>query len=142
MKRTHETGTWIVPEMIRAYEDFHRAGYAFSVEVWDGEELIGGLYGVYLSGVLSGESMFFTVSGASKVALLGLITVSKGLGLRWMDTQMVSPVLETAGGRYIRRSDFLKRLIRDQGRESRPDLLRGLEERLLLLKPNECLPRD
>ena len=67
--RPGQDGTWIHPEMIRAYSDLHALGHARSVEVWDGDDLVGGLYGVRLGGVFFGESMFSAVSDASKLAL-------------------------------------------------------------------------
>lgn len=106
--RPGQDGTWITPSMIRAYEEFHRAGYAHSVEVWEGDELIGGVYGVYVAGVFSGESMFYRRSNASKVALLHLIDVLKRNGLTWLDTQMVTPVTEQLGAEYISRGEFFK----------------------------------
>lgn len=108
--RSHETGTWILPEVERAYADFHRAGHAHSVECWQNDQLVGGLYGVYVDGVFSGESMFYKVSDASKWCLYALVQVLKSNGLGWMDIQMVTPVLETLGGKYISRDDFLARL--------------------------------
>ncbi len=108
--RTHETGTWILPPIEGAYARFHREGYAHSIECWDGERLVGGLYGVYVEGVFSGESMFHIESGASKQCLFALIQKLKLAGLTWMDTQMVTPVLETFGGKYISRDEFLSRL--------------------------------
>lgn len=109
--RTHESGTWILPPIIGAYTRFHEAGYAHSVECWSEDgELVGGLYGVFVEGVFAGESMFHTESGASKRCLFALVEALRGRGLSWMDTQMVSPVLETFGGKYIPRDEFLTRL--------------------------------
>jgi len=108
--RSHESGTWILPEVERAYLRFHRAGHAHSVECWRGDRLVGGLYGVYVDGVFSGESMFFKASDASKRCLFALVDALKANGLEWMDIQMVTPVLESLGGKYISRDDFLTRL--------------------------------
>ena len=109
--RSHETGTWILPPIQGAYARFHRAGYAHSVECWsDTGELVGGLYGVFVSGVFAGESMFHHVSGASKRCLFALVQKLAANGVTWMDTQMVTPVLESFGGKYISREDFLERL--------------------------------
>jgi leucyl/phenylalanyl-tRNA--protein transferase len=104
-------GTWILPEMKRAYVRFHEAGYAHSVECWSGGQLVGGLYGVYVGGVFSGESMFHTVSNASKRCLHALTERLTECGLEWMDIQMVTPVIETLGGKYISRDEYLRRLI-------------------------------
>jgi leucyl/phenylalanyl-tRNA--protein transferase len=95
----------------------HQAGYAHSVEAWRDGELIGGLYGVYIRGVFSGESMFHRESGASKRCLYALIEKLRASGLEWMDIQMVTPVLETFGGKYISRADFQERLARAQAGE-------------------------
>lgn len=108
--RSHETGTWILPEVIPAYIRFHEAGYAHSIEAWRGDELVGGLYGVYVGGVFSGESMFYREPNASKLCLYKMIEHLRGKGLKWMDTQMVTPVVESFGGNYIERDDFLKRV--------------------------------
>ncbi len=109
--RLNETGTWILPPIEGAYKRFHEAGYAHSVECWSPEgELIGGLYGVFIQGVFAGESMFHRVSGASKRCLYELVRKLADQGLTWIDTQMVSPVLETFGAKYISRDDFLSRL--------------------------------
>lgn len=110
MPRPGQSGTWITNKLVDAYKDFHRAGYAHSLEVWDGKELVGGLYGVYVAGLFSGESMFFVQPNASKCALVRLIEFLKKNGLEWMDIQMVTPVLSSFGGKYIDRADFLKRL--------------------------------
>ncbi len=108
--RPEQKGTWITEKLIDAYRDFHRAGYAHSVEVWDGEDLVGGLYGVYVGGVFCGESMFFHKSNASKFALVKLIEFLRGKGFSWMDIQMVTPLMEMLGGKYISREQFLARL--------------------------------
>ncbi|HVK60814.1 MAG TPA: leucyl/phenylalanyl-tRNA--protein transferase [Bdellovibrionales bacterium] len=108
--RRHEAGTWILPPMEAGYRRFHEAGYAHSVECWKNGQLVGGLYGVYVGGVFSGESMFHSVSGASKRCLYALTEKLKASGVEWMDIQMVTPVLETFGGKYISREDYLNRI--------------------------------
>lgn len=108
--RPGQEGTWIIPAMVPAYIRFHEAGYAHSVEVWQGEELVGGLYGVYVDGVFSGESMFHRVPNASKVALVSLAQRLEEKRLGWMDIQMVTPVTQLLGGKYISRTEFLNRL--------------------------------
>lgn len=113
--RSHETGTWILPEMVDAYTEFHRAGYAHSCELWekDGDGarvLVGGMYGVFVRGVFSGESMFFKRDNASKICLLAMIERLRTSGVSWIDTQMVTPVVEQLGGKYISRDVFLERL--------------------------------
>ncbi len=117
--RAHETGTWISPDMRRAYIRFHEAGFAHSVEAWRDGELVGGLYGVYVSGVFSGESMFFRAPNASKHCLFRLIRHLQAKGLAWMDTQMVTPLVESIGGKYVTRDDFLARLAAARGNPAR-----------------------
>lgn len=110
LPRPGQDGTWITPQIQNAYEEFHKAGYAHSVECWHGDRLVGGLYGVYVAGVFSGESMFFKESNASKFCLLKLIDRLRVHGLTWLDIQMVTSVTEQLGGGYITKSDFLHRL--------------------------------
>ena len=117
VRRNHESGTWITRQMIRAYCELHDQGHAHSVEVWEGAELVGGLYGVDACGSFSGESMFTLRSNASKLALLFLIDHLKDRGLDWMDIQMVTPHLEALGGKAVSRSDFLERLMTTQKRK-------------------------
>jgi leucyl/phenylalanyl-tRNA---protein transferase len=108
--RPGQDGTWILPELFPAYEEFHRLGYAHSIECWRENELVGGLYGVYLQGVFSGESMFHQEPNVSKLCLLEMARMLKDSGLQWMDIQMLTPVTEHLGGTYISRRDFLLRL--------------------------------
>lgn len=108
--RNHETGTWILPEMVAAYKELHKQGYAMSVEAWKAEQLVGGLYGVLVNGLFSGESMFFKETEASKVCLVHLVEKLKSEGHSWIDIQMVTPLLEQFGGAYIPRRQFLNRL--------------------------------
>lgn len=117
--RLNQVGTWITPKMVRAYKNFHRAGYAHSVECWEEDRLVGGLYGVYVGGVFSGESMFHVVSGASKFALVHTVQFLMSKELRWMDIQMVTPLLEGFGGKYIPRSEFLGR-VREAHKTAKP----------------------
>jgi leucyl/phenylalanyl-tRNA--protein transferase len=109
--RPDQEGTWITPKLARAYGEFHRAGYAHSLEVWDEEgAMAGGLYGVYVGGAFCGESMFFRRPNASKLALLALVEFLRARGLQWIDIQMVTPMSAAFGGKYIPRADFLQRL--------------------------------
>lgn len=100
-------GTWITPEMKEAYIELHRLGHAHSVEVWNGKELVGGLYGVDIAGYFAGESMFHREDNASKAALLFTVSLLKQAGRSWMDIQMVTPHMESLGGREITRRKFL-----------------------------------
>lgn len=108
--RPGQQGTWITPEIERAYVELHQAGYAHSLECWDGDELVGGLYGTFVAGVFSGESMFYLKPNASKFCLWHLCEELKRQELKWMDTQMVTPHLKAWGGKYITRKEFLMRL--------------------------------
>ena len=108
--RPGQEGTWITPDIEKSYIDFHRAGYAHSIECRSEGELIGGLYGVYVGNVFAGESMFYRRDNASKLCLWWLIEQLKGRGHTWMDAQMVSESLRPLGGKYIPRKQFLQRL--------------------------------
>jgi leucyl/phenylalanyl-tRNA--protein transferase len=114
--RPGQEGTWIISSMLPAYEEFHREGYAHSVECWRGNELVGGLYGVFVKGVFSGESMFHLEPNTSKLCLIEIALKLKSLGLKWMDIQMITPVTELLGGHYISRRDFLSRLKAEHGK--------------------------
>lgn len=109
-KRNGEKGTWITKDFIESYCRFNRFGGAHSVEVWENEELIGGLYGVDAGGVFCGESMFFKRSNASKLALLFLIEHLKSRGATWLDTQVMTPHFAVLGAKEIAREDFLDKL--------------------------------
>ncbi len=108
-----EEETWILPEMIESYKELHRRGKALSVEAWCEGELVGGLYGVLIKGVFSGESLFFKKSEASKACLVYLVEFLKSRGHQWMDIQMVTNVTEQFGGRLIPRKTFLN-LLKDR----------------------------
>lgn len=100
-KRPNQDGTWILPEIKRAYIEMHFAGYAHSIECWEGDELVGGIYGILIENVFSGESMFHKKTNMGKLCLIYLVEWLKSLGIKWMDIQMVTPVLESFGGKYI-----------------------------------------
>ena len=112
--RGDETGTWIGPEIIAAYTRLHRAGDAHSVEVWNGSDLVGGLYGVDAGGVFTGESMFHRAADASKIALLFLIEHLRARGATWIDCQVMTPHMEALGAREVRRNLFLDMLAKEQ----------------------------
>ncbi len=108
--RPGQQGTWITPAMKRAYLDFHNEGFAMSVEVRKDNIVIGGIYGVLVNGVFSGESMFYKKPNASKLALWFLVDHLKNQGHEWIDVQMVTPVVESMGGKYVDREVYLKML--------------------------------
>ena len=102
--------SWIAPEFIRAYTDLHLAGHAHSVEIWENGMLAGGLYGVGLGGYFGAESMFHSVSNASKAALFYLTRHLKARGYRLLDVQMPTNITLQLGATVIPRDLFLKRL--------------------------------
>lgn len=102
--------TWITPPVIEAYTELHRMGYAHSVECWQEGELVGGLYGVAIRGAFFGESMFFRVSNASKVALVHLVRQLGAGGYALLDVQYSNPHLEQFGVIDISRSAYQQRL--------------------------------
>lgn len=111
--RPGQSGTWILPEIISGYTELHRRGHAHSVEVWEGDELVGGLYGVDSGGLFTGESMFHLRSNASKLALLHLVEHLSGRGATWIDIQQLTPHMKALGAVEIRRRDYLVRLRRE-----------------------------
>ncbi len=102
----HE-GVWISEGFWRAYGELHRLGFAHSVEVWQGELLVGGLYGVQLGGLFAGESMFALVDDASKVAFAHLIGQLDVVGTRLIDAQVLNPHTERLGAIEVSRDDYL-----------------------------------
>ena len=108
-RRPGQEGTWILPEMIPAYRQLHLRGQALSIECWEDGVLIGGLYGVDLKGLFSGESMFFLKPNASKMCFWKITEYLRARGDTWMDLQMVTDITGVFGGRYIPRDEFLRR---------------------------------
>lgn len=102
--------TWINEEIIASYVNLHRLGHAHSVEAWIEGQLAGGLYGVALGGAFFGESMFHTVTDASKVALHALVTRLRARGFTLLDTQWLTPHLVTFGAHEISRATYRRRL--------------------------------
>jgi leucyl/phenylalanyl-tRNA--protein transferase len=109
-RASEQPGTWLVPEMIRAYEGLHAVGIAHSVETWHESRLAGGLYGVSLGGCFFGESMFTRVSNASKVALVALVGFLADHGADMIDCQVKTAHLLRFGARQVPRRRFLKEL--------------------------------
>ncbi|MBL4692645.1 MAG: leucyl/phenylalanyl-tRNA--protein transferase [Magnetovibrio sp.] len=107
--RVHET--WINDEIIRACIEMNHLGLAHSVEVWQDEELVGGLYGIHLKGAFMGESMFSRTANASKVALAHLVARLRIGGFQLLDTQFITEHLCTMGGIEISGQDYQERLI-------------------------------
>ena len=107
VKRDGQNGTWITNDMIEAYCKLHDLGIAKSVEVWQDDILVGGLYGVDLGHVFCGESMFSLVSNASKVAFITLVNHLKNENYKLLDCQVYNPHLESLGCREIPREEFM-----------------------------------
>lgn len=114
--RPDQDGTWIFPEIIDAYTRLHLLGHAHSVEVWDGDELVGGVYGIDAGGVFNGESMFHRRPNASKLALLFLFDHLRSRGVDWMDIQVMTPHMQALGARLISRNAFIDRVRATQAR--------------------------
>ena len=109
IKRDGQNGTWITREMKEAYLQLHETGVARSVEVWQEEQLVGGLYGIHLKekNIFCGESMFSQVSNASKYGFIHLVQKLQREGLKLIDCQIYTPHLESLGADEIPRSEFL-----------------------------------
>ena len=103
--RKEQNGTWITDDMKNAYIALHHEGYAHSIEVWETEQLVGGLYGVQLGSVFCGESMFSLVPNASKVALISLCNSGK---YALIDCQVHTEHLESMGARLISRKEYIE----------------------------------
>jgi leucyl/phenylalanyl-tRNA--protein transferase len=105
-----DEGTWILPEMIQAYQQLHRLGYAHCLETWQNHTLVGGIYGVAIGGFFAGESMFSRVSDASKAALCQLVDHLRTRGYVLFDTQVLNDHTVSLGAFEIPRAEYLKRL--------------------------------
>ncbi len=108
--RPGQDGTWISPQMIEAYCDLHAQGHTVSSECWLEGKLVGGCYGVRISRMFFGESMFHHVTDASKVAFVNLVEYLKNQHVGMIDCQMKTPLLTSFGGREIPRKVFIQKL--------------------------------
>lgn len=104
--REGQTGTWITAEVKEAYHNLHKLGYAHSAELWENDQLIGGLYGIRLGEVFFGESMFSKISQASRYTFTKYIEVLKAEGVKLIDCQVYTPYLESMGARMIPGEEF------------------------------------
>ena len=109
-KRKGQKGSWITPEIKQNYRKLQEMGKALSIEVWRGDQLVGGIYGVKSLRYFSCESMFHLETNVSKFALIELIAYLQKMNFTWMDIQMVTPVCESFGGKYISKDEFLRRI--------------------------------
>jgi leucyl/phenylalanyl-tRNA--protein transferase len=114
-------GTWISEEIVASYVGLWRSGQAHSIEAWQGDELVGGLYGVHLGAAFFGESMFHRVTDASKVSLVALVDRLNQQGFGLLDIQWVTPHLATFGAIEISRDEYLAKLKAALARDARFD---------------------
>ena len=112
--RPGQDGTWITAGLLRGYGALHAAGYAHSVEVWEGAALVGGLYGVAVRGVFAGESMFHLRPNASKLAVLALVAHLRTRGSTFFDIQQLTPHMAALGAEEVGRNEFLALLRAEQ----------------------------
>jgi len=106
-ERKDQDGTWIKDEVVDAYTQLHNLGIAHSVEAWQNNQLVGGLYGIKLGKVFFGESMFSTVSNASKYAFISFVEQLKSEGVVLIDCQVYTEHLESLGAKMIMRQQFI-----------------------------------
>lgn len=110
VKRNDQSSTWITQEIIDAYIEMFKQGFAYSCETYLDNKLVGGVYGVCINRFYSGESMFHLEENASKVALVSLMYMLNQRDIKWLDTQMVTPVVQSLGGIEIPRETYIKML--------------------------------
>ncbi len=108
LKRKGQEGTWITPKMKEAYAQLHEKGFARSYEVWQDDKLVGGLYGIDLETIFCGESMFSSVSNASKFAFINLAQELEKKSYQLIDCQVYTRHLESLGAEEIARADFIE----------------------------------
>jgi leucyl/phenylalanyl-tRNA--protein transferase len=111
-KNNNPAGTWISNEMIAAYCELNRLGYAISMESWLDNQLVGGCYGIKIGRMFYGESMFHHVTDASKVAFVHLVKYLQAQNVGLIDCQMKTPLLASFGGREIPRDEFMQQLLK------------------------------
>jgi leucyl/phenylalanyl-tRNA--protein transferase len=140
VRRDTGEGTWIVPEMIDAYCGLHDAGFAHSVEAWQGDRLAGGLYGVSIGRCFFGESMFARASNASKVALAALVAYLKAEHFGLIDCQVTTGHLQRMGAREIPRSLYLEQLQQYLQLPARTGIWIMLADALASLLPKRRVP--
>jgi len=120
--RAHQAGTWISADIQQAYIALHHAGIAHSLEVWQQDQLVGGLYGVQVGALFCGESMFNRVPNAAKLALVQLQHYLHSFGLGWIDCQLPNPFLLQCGASPQLRSEYLQ-LLQQQASQPVPTSL-------------------
>jgi len=108
--RKEQAGTWITPKIIKAYCEFHKAGFCHSVECYFEGELAGGIYGVSIGKMFAAESMFYNIPNGSKLSLNYLVEYLIKQGVEWMDVQVINPFLQSFGAREVTREHYMKLL--------------------------------
>lgn len=108
--RAYSEGTWILPEMVECYDQLHQKGYAHSIEVWQGDDLVGGLYGVTVGSCFCGESMFSKQPNASKLALIVLQGILQDVPNAFIDCQLQNAYLMSMGASLVSRDIYLEKL--------------------------------
>ncbi len=106
--RANQSGTWITKSIQQAYAHLHELGFAHSVEAYDGDELVGGIYGIALGRMFFGESMFSAATNGSKVALIALCRMLHDNGFPLLDAQIANPHTLSLGAMNMPRDDFVK----------------------------------
>ena len=109
--RDQQDGTWITEEMLEAYNHLHELGHAHSIEVWEGDALAGGLYGIAIGQVFFGESMFSRASNASKVGFTALLLSLREANFQLVDCQVQTDHLQSLGASEVEREHFLQMLV-------------------------------
>ena len=112
--RIDEDNAWLGPELMDTWMELHDAGLAKSVEVWEGEDLVGGLYGFVNNGCFMGDSMFSLEPSASKLALIHLVRHMEKNGGQFIDCQLETPHLKSMGARYISYDEFLEKSLNSE----------------------------
>jgi leucyl/phenylalanyl-tRNA--protein transferase len=108
--RKDQPGTWITDELVEGYIALHDAGYAHSIECYEGDTLVGGLYGVSIGPMFAGESMFHRRDNTSKLCLCFVLQWLNARGVRWIDCQVLTPLTESFGAYEVPRDEFEQRL--------------------------------
>ena len=126
MPRSEEDGVWISDEMVLAYTELHRLGFAHSVEAYLDGQLVGGLYGVSIGAVFCGESMFSKFPNSSKVAFHYLIQILNANQFEWLDTQFINDNVLRYGAIEISRDTYLRRLAKALKKNCKFELINTL----------------
>lgn len=132
--RAYQQGTWISPRMIQAYTHLHHQGIAHSVEVWDGELLVGGLYGLAIGSLFFGESMFSRRTNTSKIAFSYLCVQLDTWGFNLIDCQVHNEHLESLGATLISRDTFCSMLKKHLDDSVTPDWIFSIDSDLVAAK--------